>query len=90
MATTNMTGVRQQAERVANTANRKVGDWTDQAQEMASDVADRAGDAYDYARDRAGDAYDMSRTFVREHPMPTVLAALGIGVLIGAVCWRSR
>src|SRR5262245_17637407 len=100
MATTNMTNIRNQAERAGNAATRKVGEWADDAQGIASDVTRRAGDAYDTAREYAGEAYDYAadrmcnatksaESFVKSHPLPTVLAALGVGILIGAVCWRD-
>lgn len=100
MATTNMSGMKQQAERTINNAGRKAEDWADQARGVASDVAGRASDAYDTARDYASDAYDKASdcaanaydhasTFVKTHPLPSLFAAVGVGVLIGAVCWRQ-
>src|SRR5437763_15401988 len=46
-------------------------------------VSHIAGDAWEQTKERASIARERTEFFLREHPVPTVLGALAIGVAIG-------
>lgn len=73
----------------------------DQAVNATHEAVDRAAESLDHAADRMRQSYDRMcaaekewaeacRTQVREHPLAMVLAAVGVGVLIGCLASRSH
>jgi ElaB/YqjD/DUF883 family membrane-anchored ribosome-binding protein len=55
----------------------------DAAQEQIERVRDTAADYYEQGRERFMEAEDSFEEYVREHPIKSVLIALGVGYLIG-------
>lgn len=73
----------------------------DRAVHATHEAVDRAAESLDQAADRMRQSYDRMcaaekewaeacRTQVREHPLAMVLAAVGVGVLIGCLASRSH
>lgn len=73
----------------------------DRAVHATHEAVDRAAESLDQAADRMRQSYDRMcaaetewaeacRTQVREHPLGMVLAAVGVGVLIGCLASRSH
>ena len=58
------------------------------AREVANDVRTHTKDAWDSVQDGTHRAVRESSTYVRENPVPTVLAALGIGLVVGILLSR--
>ncbi len=46
-------------------------------------VSEKAGEVWEQTKEKAGVARERTEIFVRENPIPTLLGALGLGIVIG-------
>lgn len=69
---------REGLEKAAHTAMEKGG-------EVVHAVAERGAEFKKVVKQRGEQAYRESETFIKEHPHSSVLYALGVGALVGAV-----
>ena len=70
------------------TAN-TVGMLSDAANDMASKASETIREGYDYARDASRDSYRAATQTVQQRPAESLLAALGIGVVVGMIVGAS-
>lgn len=61
----------------------------EEVQQAAMDYYTKLTDAAARLSEQAEHVYDLSHSYAREHPVGTILGALGVGVLLGVLFDRS-
>jgi ElaB/YqjD/DUF883 family membrane-anchored ribosome-binding protein len=82
------TGAENKFESSKTHAKRAAADLREATTAMAEDYRDKAAQAWDDAKVRAHTLREDGEDYVRENPMRTVLATLGIGFVLGWIFRR--
>ena len=77
-----------QFDRIADTANAKLHDVADQAQQFASTVAEQGHDVGVKVQEVAGNLKGAVDKSVKDQPMATLAMAAVLGFVLGAI-WKS-
>ncbi|HUF10665.1 MAG TPA: hypothetical protein VMO47_15195 [Rhodothermales bacterium] len=75
--------------RLATEIEKLVSDGVHTVQSVASDYAEKLGESAAYAQKHAKKAYEGSQEYVKENPVPSVLGAFAIGILLGILLRRN-
>jgi ElaB/YqjD/DUF883 family membrane-anchored ribosome-binding protein len=89
--------VKEKAQNLTSGATEVAGQVRDTARDWAGSAASAAGQAWDSTREemselasRAGDVYGNFDSFIRRHPLPSLLIALGVGFAVGSCLTGTR
>jgi ElaB/YqjD/DUF883 family membrane-anchored ribosome-binding protein len=74
--------------RLATEIEKLVSDGVQTVQTVASEYADKLGDSAAQAQEQARRAYEGGQEYVKENPVPSVLGAFAVGVLLGVLLRR--
>jgi ElaB/YqjD/DUF883 family membrane-anchored ribosome-binding protein len=75
---------------IAGTATNALSQLPQRAREAAQQTRDLVQEKYEQVRSSAGQGLAAGETYVRDHPLPTVLGALALGTLVGFAIGMSR
>ena len=75
--------------RLAGEIDRLVAEGVKTVQSAASEYAEKLGENAEVAREQAKKAYAESQEYVKDNPVPSVLGAFAVGLLLGALLRRS-
>lgn len=74
--------------RLATEIDKLVADGVQTVQTVASEYAEKLGESAAQAQEQARKAYDGGQAYVKENPVPSVLGAFAIGMLLGVLIRR--
>jgi len=75
--------------RLATEIDKLVSEGVKTVQSAASQYAEKLGENAVVASEHAKKAYSESQDYVKENPVPSVLGAFAVGLLLGALLRRS-
>jgi len=75
--------------RLATEIEKLVSDGVHTVQTVASEYAEKLGETAVHAQKHAKKAYEGGQEYVKENPVPSVLGAFAIGLLLGILLRRS-
>ncbi len=76
---------RDAVERALDQLDAEVQPWLRQAQETAKQYTDAANQTVANVRDQFADGQVQAKRYVKKHPMESIAAALGTGIIVGVV-----
>ena len=79
-----MGAVKEKVGDLASSASRVASDVTDTAKQWASSAAGSVEQGWDTTRQSVVSAFDECTAFIRRHPGASLLAAFGVGALVGS------
>jgi ElaB/YqjD/DUF883 family membrane-anchored ribosome-binding protein len=86
--TMNSGRARQAASQMSDTMRDTAQEFGERARHLAEETFSRAGDYYDESRDVVRSAARSAERCVRDQPLRSMLVAVGIGCLLGAIIVR--
>ncbi|HEX9660458.1 MAG TPA: hypothetical protein VGA18_09155 [Rhodothermales bacterium] len=75
--------------RLATEIEKLVSDGVHTVQTVASEYAEKLGETAAHAQKHAKRAYEGGQEYVKENPVPSVLGAFAIGLLLGILLRRN-
>ena len=75
--------------RLAAEIDKLVTEGVKTVQSTATEYATKLGENTEVAREHAKKAYDEGQEYVKENPVPSVLGAFAVGLLLGALLRRG-
>ena len=75
--------------RLASEIEKLVTDGVHTVQTVASEYAEKLGETASHAQKHAKRAYEGGQEYVKENPVPSVLGAFAVGILLGILLRRN-
>jgi ElaB/YqjD/DUF883 family membrane-anchored ribosome-binding protein len=80
--------VQEATKKLVTEVEKLVASGIDTVQSVATEYAGRLNEGATHAQEHAKKALKESETYVREYPVPSVLGAFALGILLGALLRR--